>query len=107
MDKIINDYFAQNKGAKVVCSTFDGSLFEGSDIRFADAHSQRFEDKTVLVHSVDEDFKNENQNLFFDGSKYKYIVIGEKQKKAKKEKKSEIGFEDPFLTEENNDELVD
>lgn len=106
MEKLINDYFAQNKGAKVVCSTFDGSLFEGSDIRFADAHSQRFEDKTVLVHSIDEDFKNENEKLFFEGSKYKYILIGEKPKTVKKGKK-QIGFEEPLLTEENNDELVD
>lgn len=109
IDTKINDYFAQNKGAKVVCSTIDGSLFEGIDIRFADAHSQRFEDKTVIVHSLDNEFKEENENLFFEGSKYKFVLISETPKKEKtvKKGKKQIGFEEPLLTEENNDELVD
>lgn len=107
MENKINDYFAQNKSAKVVCSTFDETLFDVQDIRFADAHSQRFDDKTVHVHSIDEDFKKENENLFFEGSKYVYVLVGEKPKKEKTKKSKQIGFEEPLLTEENNDELVD
>ena len=102
----INDYFAQNKGAKVVCLTSDGAIFDGQDLVFADAHSQRFENKDVHVYSLDNDFKKKHENLFFEGSKYKFNLVSETPKKVKKSKK-QIGFEEPLLTEENNDELVD
>jgi len=76
MEKI-NEFFALHKDAKFVCLTSDNSLF--MDISFANAHSFRFEDQKIKIFSKNEEFKNENKRLFFDGSKYEFILVSEEQ----------------------------
>lgn len=72
--KAIN-VFTSSKGVDAVCVTSDGSTFVGQNKSFADAHSQRFEDKSIVVFGKTEEFKKSNKNLFFEGSKWSFEMI--------------------------------
>lgn len=72
--KAIN-VFTSSKGVNAVCVTSDGSTFVGQNKAFADAHSQRLEDKSIMVFGTSEEFTKDNKNLFFEGSKWSFEMI--------------------------------
>lgn len=74
MEKI-NEFFASHEGAKAVCLTTDGAFFHFEDVSFANAHSFRLEDQSVKIFAIDENIKEENKRLFFEGSKFEFILV--------------------------------
>ena len=78
MDKLIIDkakaMLADNKSANAICITSDGSFFYGTNRTFADSHSQKLKDKSIVVVG-DEIFRNDNKKLFFEGSKWSFVTI--------------------------------
>jgi hypothetical protein len=69
-----------------VCVTADGSVFDANDSQFADGHSQRFDDKSIDVYSMDDKFKKANKNLFFPGSRWSFNLISIDKPKPTKPK---------------------
>jgi hypothetical protein len=67
-----------SKDVNAVCVTSDGSVFHAKDKIFADAHSQRFDDETILIVGKNDEFKKENKNLFFKGSRFSFQLANEK-----------------------------
>lgn len=78
MENLINEFFASHPDAKFVCLTSDNSLF--NELHFANAHSFRLEDQQVKIFGVNNEFKEANERLFFDGSKYEFYLIAENNK---------------------------
>jgi hypothetical protein len=74
MEKI-NEFFASHVGAKAVCQTTDGAFFHFDDVSFANAHSFRLEDQSVKIFAIDENIKEENKRLFFEGSKFEFVLV--------------------------------
>lgn len=70
-----------------VCVTVDGSTFDAKDVNFADAHSQRFDDQSILVVGRDDSFKKANKNLFFKGSRWSFEMISSDEPKKPSPKK--------------------
>jgi len=70
-----------------VCVTVDGSTFDAKDASFADAHSQRFKDQSILVVGRDDSFLKANQNLFFNGSRWSFEMISSDEPKKPSPKK--------------------
>jgi hypothetical protein len=81
MEKI-NEFFASHEGAKAVCQTTDGAFFHINDISFANAHSFRLEDQSVKIYAIDENVKEENKRLFFEGSKFEFILVNSELKQT-------------------------
>lgn len=79
MEKI-NSFFASNTGAENVCLTSDNSLFKQENFSFAVAHSQRLEDKKLIVFGKNENFKDSKKNLFYPGSSYEFVLFSEDEK---------------------------
>ncbi|CAB4128176.1 hypothetical protein UFOVP105_22 [uncultured Caudovirales phage] len=71
----VNEFFASHVGAKAVCQTTDGSFFHIDDLSFANAHSFRMEDQKIKIYALNEDVKEENKRLFFEGSKYEFVLV--------------------------------
>lgn len=65
-----------------ICVTVDGSTFDAKNFQFADAHSQRFDDQSILVVGRDDSFLKSNKHLFFNGSKWSFEMVSTDEPKT-------------------------
>ena len=87
-----------------VCVTSDESVFNAKDLHFANSHSQRFDDKSIVIIGKNKDFKEDNESLFFEGSRYSFQLLDAVKDEKPTDDETPVITLDPIVDEPKGDE---